>query len=408
MLAAHYKNIMAVGDDYQCIYTWRGADFRNIMDFPNRYPGSRVIKLEQNYRSTPEILDVANACIACNTEQFQKTLRATYPHGERPAVHFVYNGFEQSATIISLIGHYRNIGYRYSDMAVLYRGHFHSIDLQAALTKSRIPFRITSGVGIYETVHAKDLISLFRIMTNSADRLAFERFFQIYPGMGAATITKLWKKLGGVCHLDTPEGRAELEASLKPAVRALFSPLSKAIEKYYEVLQSKESEEVNLVSNAFLDSFYADYLRKHFDNADERIDDINAVVAQIQESESLVSFLEDVALITNIESETQGDMANVNGIRLSTIHQAKGLEWPIVFILWCCEEMFPSAKAIKENDDDSEERRLFYVAVTRAKNSLNLFAPSIRMMPDHSIMPCRPSRFVKEIPTKLLSLRRGY
>ncbi len=409
MLAAGHRNIMAVGDDFQCIYGWRGADFRNIMDFPKRYPDAGIIKLEQNYRSTPEILEVANACIACNTEQFQKTLYSTFAHGIKPTVFNVYNTYEQSTEIISLIRHYLNMGYKYSDIAVLYRSHFHSLDLQMTLTKSRIPFVITSGIGFFETAHAKDFLSLLRLIVNPHDRLAFERIFSIFPGMGPQTIAKLWLKLGSICRLDTPEGRAAAVAALKASVRPLWEPVSQSIESYFKELSADGKEPVVSLARAFLASHYYAYLQKEYENADDRYDDILELASQIEQRGSLVGFLEDVALITNLDAENNGETAGAkaNSVRLSTIHQAKGLEWSVVIVPWCCEEMFPSAKSIKENEDDSEERRLFYVAVTRARHALFLFVPNTRKNYDGSFMPCKPSRFIQEIPKNLLGFTRG-
>ena len=155
-------NIMVVGDDFQCIYSWRGADFRNIMSFPTRYPNARIVRLERNYRSVPEILEVANASIAQNPEQFQKTLRATRGGGSRPMLHIVKDGREQAEVIVRLIRRYQDSGLALRDMAVLYRAHFHSIELQLELARAKIPFVITSGIGIFEQAHVKDVIALLR------------------------------------------------------------------------------------------------------------------------------------------------------------------------------------------------------------------------------------------------------
>ena len=404
MLSGPGGNIMAVGDDFQCIYTWRGADFRNIMDFPRRYPDARVIKLERNYRSTPEVLDVANACIACNTEQFQKTLRATHPHGDKPSVYFVRDAVAQSMDVVSFIRRYVEHGYKYSDIAVLYRSHFHSIDLQMLLSRSRIPFTITSGIGVFESAHVKDLISLLRVMADPRDRLAFERFFVLFPGVGEQTASKMWAKLGGLCDLSGEEGRATLLKLLKPAARALWAPLSDSVAAYFDEVAETGREPIVSFVNDFLDKFYTAHLQREYENPEERGDDIVEVASQIESRGSLAAFLQDVALLTNTDAENVPGLGR-NTVRLSTIHQAKGLEWPVVILLWACEEMFPSAKALRDGEDDSEERRLFYVAVTRAKNALCLFAPMNRKNYDGHYFPCRPSRFISELPQNLLSLR---
>lgn len=407
MLAGEDGNIMAVGDDFQCIYTWRGADFRNIMDFPRRYPNARVIKLEQNYRSTPEILEIANACISCNKEQFQKTLRATHQHGDLPYAYFIPDANSQSQAITMMIRRFvLQEGYDYSDIAVLYRSHFHSIDLQMMLTRARVPFLITSGLGVFETLHAKDLLSLFRLIVNPQDSIAFERFFTLFPGVGPQTVTKMWLKLNRKCELSTEEGRAAITALLKPAGRAAWEPVSEAIGRYYTKKEETGKEPINQLINGFLDAFYTAKLRKDFDDYPERIDDLIEIGRQIEDRNNLEEFLQEVALMTSVESEVErGDKDTV---RLSTIHQAKGLEWPIVFIIWLTEDMFPAARAIRESDDDTEERRLFYVAVTRARKTLFLFSPQVRKSYDNINYPCKPSRFLTEIPDKLYMKKYNY
>ena len=405
MLTGPGGNITAVGDDFQCIYTWRGADFRNIMSFPQRYPGAKIIKLEQNYRSTPQILNVANACIAGNADQFQKTLRPTRPAGDKPAVYQVYDSMTQSMSVVRLIHRFVERGWKYSDIAVLYRSHFHSIDLQMLLTRGRVPFNITSGVGVFESAHVKDLLALLRLVVDPQDRLAFERFFTLFPGVGEQTAAKMWAKIGNRCDLRTEAGRKALEAALRPAARQAWHPVATAVAAYFAEQDAGGGEPVATLVNEFLDGFYTERLQKEYDNPDDRIDDILEVARQVSEHGSLESFLQDVALLTNADvDENLGPNTYRNKVRLSTIHQAKGLEWPIVFVIWACEEMFPSAKALKD-DDDSEERRLFYVAVTRAKNSLAFFVPGSRKSYDGRSYPSRPSRFITEIPRNLLSFR---
>lgn len=400
MLAGANGNIMAVGDDFQCIYTWRGADFRNIMDFPRRYPNAQVIKLERNYRSTPEVLDIANACIACNREQFQKTLRATKPHGDLPQVYHIPDSTSQSQAITMMIRRFvQQEGYNYSDIAVLYRSHFHSIDLQMMLGRSRIPHFITSGLGVFDTLHAKDVLSLLRLVVNPQDSIAFERFFTMFPGVGPQTASKMWIKLGRKCDFSTSEGRMAVTALLKPAGKAAWEPVEEVVGDYFSQKNATGKELIIQLIDGFLDAFYTAKLRKDFEDYLERIDDLMEIGKQIEERGNLEEFLQEVALMTSVESEVGSD--NSNKVRLSTVHQAKGLEWPIVFILWLSEDMFPAARAIRESEDDTEERRLFYVAVTRARRTLILFSPQVRRGYDNINYPCKPSRFLKEIPDSL-------
>ena len=407
MLAAG-GNVTAVGDDFQCIYTWRGADFRNIMDFPRRYPGTKIVKLERNYRSTPEILEVANASIAHNTDQFAKQLRATRGNGPKPTVFRVHDGVSQSFEVLKQIRNFADMGFRYSDMAVLYRSHYHSIELQMLLARSRVPFLITSGVGVFDTAHVKDFLSLLRVMDDPKDALAFERLFLLLPKVGAQTVAKLWTKLGNECDLSTKLGRDRLLEALPAGARTAWQPVSAVVARFFETKAKAGEEDVTSLVSGFLDNFYHGYLEKNFDNPDERADDIAEVGVQVGQSPSVRDFLQTVALNTNAETEVdRGGADGQDTVRLSTVHQAKGLEWPIVFIIWANDEMFPSPRSVGEQGDDSEERRLFYVAVTRAKKHLEIFMPNVRKAFDGGMVPCHPSRFVKEIPQNLLAVRYG-
>ena len=186
ILAQRHRNIMAVGDDFQCIYTWRGAQIENIMEFPKRWEGCRVIKLERNYRSVKGVLDVANVVMKDSPGQFEKMLRpARQDAGEKPWTYKVSDGRAQAAEILRLAKEAHELGYRWSDIAVLYRSHYQSIDVQMTLARMKIPFRITSGVGVFEQIHVKDVLSYLRLLVNPADELSFLRFATLLPGVGA-------------------------------------------------------------------------------------------------------------------------------------------------------------------------------------------------------------------------------
>ncbi len=398
-LASVHRNIMAVGDDFQCIYSWRGADFRNIMEFPKRWEECRIIKLEQNYRSTPEILAVANACIAGNPQQFKKTLRATIGSGEKPLLAYLHDGHEQANLIIRAIQHALAQGYNERDIAVLYRSHFHAMELEMALKRQRIDYVITSGVGIFDSAHIKDVIAFLRMCSGSADLFAFTRVMGLLPGVGEKTADKIWVKLTGQFTPSRETDRLQLKALLPAKARAAWEPLDNLIACY----QTDDLENNgNKATTRFLEMWYGDYLRKQYDNAEERMEDVAEFASQFKRGESVSAFLNDVALMTNIDAESAAITKDRPAIHLSTVHQAKGLEWPVVIMLWCMEEMFPSAKAIKESGD-AEERRLFYVAVTRAKDNLMLCLPSMRRMPNGGTFYLKPSRFVKELPPALTS-----
>ncbi len=401
LLAAHHRNVMAVGDDMQCIYTWRGADFSNIREFSNRWPDSRIIKIEQNYRSTPEILRVANVCAAKAPNEFKKTLRSTRNPRCKPRVLILRDGDEQARSIVSMVHQYVEDGYSLNDMAVLYRAHFHSIELQMALARTRLPYVITSGLGVFEQAHVKDVLAFLRICENPRDYLAFTRLMGMLSGVGEKTVEVLWAKLGGSFETRSPEMRAQLKGLLKSVARGQWQEVDRLLADYHtEGLSLKGTEAVE----RFCDAFYTSYLHRAYENPEKREEDIHELALQVTKNKGgVAAFLQEVALLTNIDREYEKMQANNEPtLHLSTVHQAKGLEWKVVFVIWVSEGMFPSSRSLEENGNDEEERRLFYVAVTRAKDELNLCVPSMRKMRDGGVFFCKPSPFIKELPRECI------
>ncbi len=405
LLASRHRNLMAVGDDFQCIYSWRGADFRNIMGFPKRWAGCRIVKLERNYRSVPEVLSAANAVIAGNPEQFQKTLLPTRPDaGRKPLVAFLRNAAEQSQMVVRQVQRALQSGYRPQDIAVLYRSHFHVMELELELRRLRIDYTLTSGQGVFESAQAKDVIAFLRMCSGGADLFAFTRLMGLLPGVGPKTAERLWGKLGGRFDATRDTDRKQLLSLIPAKAREDWQTLDGLIGRYHEDGLEEDGGKAVI---RFLDLWYEAYLRRTYDNAEDRAEDVAGLAAQFRKGERVAEFLYDVALMTNLDAENAQALKDAPGIHLSTIHQAKGLEWPVVIILWCNEEMFPSAKALREGDD-AEERRLFYVAVTRAKDDLLLCVPSVRFLPGNGgTLYLRPSRFVKELPPNLITKRYG-
>ena len=404
ILAAKHRNLMAVGDDFQCIYTWRGAQIENILDFPKRWEGCRVIKLERNYRSVAGVLDVANVVMKDAPQQFDKTLRpARAERGELPWVYTVWDGKSQAQEIQRLVSQMRELGYRYGDMAVLYRSHYQSIDIQMTLARMKLPFRITSGVGVFEQVHTKDVLAYLRLLVNPADELSFLRFVRLLPGVGEVGAKRLWEKLGHRFDMATAASRTAFGEMLGAKAKPLWPALARGFEAAFAHLAAGE---IGALTGEFCDLFYEDYLRKEFEepDAEDRLDDLKELSSQIADAEGgLGGFLDDVALLTNLD--VRRNDPDTDRLTLSTIHQAKGMEWPVVFVPWLAEGSFPSAKAGEEGRMD-EERRLFYVVVTRAKDRLYLFSPQTRKSPDGGDFPVEPSVFVREIPSALVQTRR--
>jgi DNA helicase-2/ATP-dependent DNA helicase PcrA len=404
-IAGLHRNLLVVGDDFQSIYSWRGADYRNIMSFQDRYPDARIFKLETNYRSTPEILNVANACIAGNPEQFQKHLRSTREAHLLPVSVRLRDGESQARYIAEQVRRLQRAGYRPDEMAVLYRAHYHAMELQLYLTKERLPFVITSGIRFFEQAHIKDVCALLRLLQNPRDYLSFSRLLELLPGVGPRTVQRIWDKLGQAFQ---PQDAAQLGrvGGLMPAgARDGWANIAKVYERGCE---GSGMAPADLISE-FLDHFYQAHLARAFENAENRLEDIQEMARFTAKYASLEAFLSEVALMTNLDAEAE-QAEDRTALRLSTVHQAKGLEWKVVFILWATDGMFPQVRALAENaEGEAEERRLFYVAITRAKDELYLCQPEMRRGRDGSITFCRPSRFVTEIPQDLLKeLRLPY
>ena len=397
LLAGRHRNLSVVGDDFQCIYSWRGSDYRNIMDFPERYPDARIVKLERNYRSYAPILDLANASIAHNVDQFPKTLRPTRDGGgPLPTLVEVFDGKEQASEVVRLVSEARAAGYRNGDIAVLYRSHFNAVDAQIALTRAGVPFTITSGTSFYEQAHVKDATALLRLAESPEDGLAFSRVLRLLPAVGDSTAERLWARLGARFDAGDPVAREALLDALPSRARAAWAPVGEALGDYGSTPFPKNA--TSLLS-AFLEAFYRDYLRKEFEAPDEREDDLRELSADVAGHASVREFLDDVSLLTNLDRE--GRAAEGGSVLLSTVHQAKGLEWPVVILLWCVEGLFPSSRALEDQGDDEEERRLFYVAVTRARDRLHLLQPHQRNTPEGGVFDCRRSRFLREVPASL-------
>ena len=404
ILAAKRRNIMAVGDDFQCIYTWRGAQIENIMEFPKRWPGCRIIKLERNYRSMPGVLNVANVVMKDSPNQFEKTLKPVRSGiDEKPWVYRVFDGKAQGQEILKLVAEAHELGYRYGDIAVLYRSHYQSIDVQMTLARMKVPFRITSGVGVFEQIHTKDVLSYLRLLVNPTDELSFSRFVTLLPGVGETSARKYWEKLGRMFDPKSAASREALGNILGKKALAVWPPLAKCLEGAEGHLRANA---IGLVISDFVDFFYEDHARSVWEpeDAEDRLADIQELAAQIAGAENgLEGFLQDVALLTNLDARRNDPEAD--RVTLSTIHQAKGMEWPVVCVPWCSEGLFPSGKAVEEGRAD-EERRLFYVVVTRAKDRLYMFAPQMRKTSDGGMFPVEPSMFLKEIPKELVNERR--
>ncbi|MBP8303542.1 MAG: ATP-dependent helicase [Phycisphaerae bacterium] len=399
LLASKHRNVTVVGDDSQSIYSFRGASFENILSFRDRYPDVREFRLETNYRSTPEILRLANASIARNARRLPKDLRPVRSAGLKPAIVTVQDQFVQSRFIAEYTLHLLDQGRRLNHVAVLYRSHWHSLEIQLELQRRNIPFRVRGGLRFFEQAHIKDVVCFLRMVQNPHDELAWTRVLKMVPRIGSATAGRIWDRIGGA---DDPVKAAQGlagEAGLPRGVGPLFQQLVDLLGRI-QALPSP-AEVIDLVCKRF----YDDYLVSHYDGASLRREDLHGMAGFAAQYETVEAFLTEVALAGEYSGETV-----VTGpqeqefVILSTVHQAKGLEWPVVFIPWLADGRFPTDLAINTPEDLEEERRVFHVAVTRAKDEVYLLVPQMVTNRSRSLVMMKPSRFLSELTGQIEDL----
>jgi len=404
LLAREHRNVMVVGDDAQSIYSWRGANFQNILEFPKRYPDAKVFKIEMNYRSVPEILDVANAAIVANVEQFQKNLQPTREStAAKPAVVALNDGNEQAQFIAQRILELRDEDVDLNEIAVLYRAHYHALELQLELSRRGIPYQITSGIRFFEQAHIKDVISFIRFVANPRDEVAFKRMVKLLPGIGNRSAENLWnawdKALNERGKITSWSERL-LAMSVSAKSKKHWTQVAHTLD---EIAPGGQPNPPSEMITSVVEAIYDDYAKVNFTNYELRREDLNQLAAFARQFKDLNEFLSQLALISNVDAEAvpnqTGDKEAVN---LSTVHQAKGLEFHTVFVIWLTDGMFPSSRSMDDRKDLEEERRLFYVAITRAKDELYLTYPHMRLTGGYGDVFQRPSRFLKEIPNKLV------
>jgi len=396
LMAARGGSLTCVGDDAQSIYSFRGADFEQIAGFARRHSETRVLKLTINYRSTPEVLELANRSIARNVRGYAKELRAIKGAGMRPAViplRDVYQQAEFVAQRVLELHHEQNLPL--SKMVVLYRNHSHGLELQVELTRRQIPYAVRSGVRFFEQAHIKDVVAYLRAHDNPRDAMAWVRLLKQWPGIGTQSADTYAQQLGEVgARADVSRKLGELAAAAKGRAADALMRLSTLFELLDVAAPASPGEALRRV----VESHYGEYADRSFTNADVRKDDIEHLAAYAERYGSAQEFVAELALFEGLAAESVvGAQAPDDRLVLSTIHQAKGLEWPIAFVLWLVDGRFPTAQAMRIAAALEEERRLFYVAVTRAADELYLCYPTIEHGKDGPATLMRPSRFLTEI-----------
>ena len=401
-MAKVHQNVLVVGDDAQSIYAFRGAHFENILKFPDRYPDCQQFKLVTNYRSTPPILALANASIAQNRKQFQKELLPARPGELLPALIPLRDVNQQAEFVAQRVLELREEGIPLSEMAVLYRAHTHSMELQMELARRGIPFVVRAGIRFFEQAHIKDVLAHLKFVANPQDEISFKRIVKLVAGIGAASADALWGQVEGFCRqgkdAHTELSRANLSALVPPKARAGLGALQASLSKLSShSLRTQPSEMIRCV---LYEANYAEAIKIRYSNAQARQDDVLQLADYALQAESLEQLLGDLTLLDSLEAEdvVEGGEPDEK-LSLSSVHQAKGLEWRAVFLIWLADGRFPSAPALRAQDGEEEERRLFYVAVTRAKDELYLTYPMMQEDRDQARVLLRPSRFLDELPT---------
>lgn len=406
VLAQKHGRLMVVGDDAQSIYSWRGANFRNILNFPETFAGAKVVRITTNYRSTPPILDLANAAIAPNTEQFPKELRSAFsielPPGfeasdndggggarltyAKPAVVRAQDALEQAKFVVQRVSEMiEDEGVEPSEIAVLYRSHFHVREVERGLREMKVPVELTSGLPFFQQAHIKDVLAFLRLAHNPGDEIAFMRVAGMLDGVGEKTAARLWADLRS----GTPF------ASAKPPAKAARDWLQLG-ETLRQIAELGEESPASPQIHIALEAMYDDYMKATFDDYRERYADL----MRLRADPATVS---DLLTQAALEASTRRESRDKPRVRLSTIHQAKGLEWQAVFVLNLAEGLFPSNRTIQEGGLPAleEERRLFYVAVTRARQSLYLCWPQYWIAPDTGLQQMERSQFIEDVAPKL-------
>lgn len=386
-MASTHKNIMAVGDDTQSIYSFRGAEYKNIRDFAMKYPDAQVFKLETNYRSSPEVLSFANEIIRHTDDTFKKRLVSIGASGDLPIVVSVEDSYQQADFVYQQINEFLGRGIQLKQMAVLYRAHFHSMELEMNLIKYRIPYRMRSGLRFFEQAHIKDIIAYLKFLTNPEDELSFKRIARLLEGIGENSAQKIWSSLNG--------------ASKNIEDAAIPKRAAESWKSFCQLLKTlKQDNKPSAMIDKIMNASYIEHLRYTYTDYQDRENDIKQLSQHALQYESADDFVSEISLrgepVTN-ENTASVSPEEIDSLTLSTVHRAKGLEWDVVFIISMSDGSFPISKAYDNVDQYEEERRLFYVATTRAKRHLILIYPTVNTKSFRGGGTLYPSPFLKEL-----------
>ena len=388
-LAQVNKNVMVVGDDSQAIYSFRGADFKNIIEFPKLFDDVQIIKLEENYRSVQTVLDFANQVSDKAIEKFKKELYTRKKGGNLPYIVAAANENMQSKFIVEKILDLREEGVPLNDIAVLFRSSFFSFDLEIELAKANIPFQKFGGMKFIETAHIKDILAFLRIAANPKDIISWYRVLLLHEGVGPKTAQRVLDELSTAkLTIDVHPGKYK-NSSIINKLADLFKLLYKI-----HTMDIPPTEKVGMVYE-----YYYPLFKNKYDDYNKRNKDLEIFINISEKYRSLDSLLSDMAIEPIIDSmiDMDGEDKEDEFVTLSTIHSAKGLEWHSVFIIHAIEGYFPSTRSAEKLETLEEERRLMYVAATRAKQNLFVTYPMNMYNREAGTTLSKPSRFISEI-----------
>lgn len=407
LLAAKWRNLCVVGDDDQSIYKFRGANIYNILNFEDEYSDAKVVKLEQNYRSTSNILNAANAVIANNEGRKDKRLWTENGEGSKINYTVYETEYEEAHGAVNIILEKTIEGRPYSDMAILYRTNAQSRAIEEKLVYANIPYKLVGGTGFYNRKEIRDIVAYLKLLSNNSDEVSFSRIINVPKrGIGQTSIAKIRE-------LSTEAGVSMYDFCKDEANRGLLGRAAEKIGGFIELMESL----VPVAESGDLEQLYEDIMEKtgyrnelqieRTDEAAARLDNLeelkNKIVSYMEEAEepTLMGLLEDISLVADTDDSAED---TDNKVTLMTLHSAKGLEFPIVFITGMEERLFPSGMAMDSDDPDAveEERRLCYVGITRAKEELYLSSATTRMMHGNRNYPLE-SRFISEIPKEYMT-----
>lgn len=391
-LASIHKNVLAVGDDSQSIYSFRAADISHILNFEKNFDDTTIYKLQTNYRSTPEILELANQSIAYNTKQYFKELQSVKDSGTKPLVIAARNVYQQSDYIIDRIKEVQEAGGTLADIAVLFRAGHMSAELQLALSKHNIPFIVRSGQKYFDQAHIKDLTAILRIWLNHHDELSWKRFLNLLPGIGPKTADKLFAQ---VKELPTLSEIVQAQIKLSPKQKESWHIVNNILAYLDDISKSDKTDIADGIRYIF-QSFYKAHLKNTYDDFESRSDDIAAFMNFASNYTDLEKLLTDITLDESASNQSP-DSAEEQKLVLSTIHQAKGLEWDEVMVIGAREGAFPHFRSKESLNELEEERRLFYVAVTRARHKLSILYPVRVKSYEYGEIMSDPSMFIQEL-----------